>query len=505
MPNWIQFVLESSACLMLFYLGYLLFLRKETYFRLNRFYLVLSVILSFIIPALKITSPVVTKKAVTGLSLSPMSIPAANTWGIEETLLLIYALGAGLFLTRFIFHMVKLFFVIRKFGVQRVNGLKIVSVDKEFSPFSFLNYIFINSHKTPENNMRRIIAHESIHIKQHHTLDILIVELATIVQWFNPFVWPYKKSLQETHEYLADCGVIAQGFSPAKYQLLMFEQHVGLKLFEFANNFKQSQIKRRITMMTKIRSGSAARLKLLLVLPLATLLVIAFAEPRIADPQAGDTLGAGSAEIKDTESGVVNSPQEEEVKKKKQEQAKKDLQMLYEKEKALREEIAGTEDPDKKAELNSALKEIREKQKIMEQYVKTGQVPPPPPSSNKLKEEYRLLSEKADAIKSEMADVKDAEEKAELKEELEELLVRQEKIKASLAEADVSSGSTLDKLKKEYILLSEKAAQIKEKLAQTEDPEVKAQLKADLMAVQERMQMIKAKASELEKEGKKIK
>ncbi len=496
MPNWIHFVLESSACLMLFYLGYLLFLRKETYFRLNRFYLVLSIVFSFIIPALKITSPVVTKKAVIGPPLSPMSIPAANTWGLEETLLLIYVLGAGLFLARFIFHMVKLFFVIKKHSVQRVNGMKIVSVDKEFSPFSFLNYIFINSHKTPENNMRRIIAHESIHIKQHHTLDILIVELVTIVQWFNPFVWPYKKSLQETHEYLADCGVIAQGFNPAKYQLLMFEQHVGLKLFEFANNFKQSQIKRRITMMSKIRSGSAAKLKLLLVLPLASLLVIAFAEPRIADPQADDTLGGGSAGIKATDPGVVNTSQEEEVKEKKKEEAEKELKMLYEKEKALRKEITGTEDPDKKEELNSALKEIQEKQKIMEQYLK---------SDTKLKEEYTLLSEKADDIKSKLANVKDAEEKNELKAALEEVLVRQEKIKAKAAEADVSSESTLDKLKKEYILLSEKEAKIKEKLAHTEDPEIKAQLKADLNEVREKMQMIKAKAAKLEKEGDKIK
>lgn len=505
MPSFLRFILESSFCLILFYLSYLLFLRKETYFRLNRFYLVLSIVLSFIIPALKITSPVLTKKAVTGLSLSPMSIPAAKTWGLEESLLLVYALGAGLFLTRFIFHMVKLFFVIKKYGVQRINGVKIVSVDKEFSPFSFLNYIFINNRKTPEKNMRRIIAHESIHIKQLHTFDILIIELVTIVQWFNPFVWPYKKSLQETHEYLADFGVIAQGFSPAKYQLLMFEQHVGLKLFEFANNFKQSQIKRRITMMSKIRSRSASKLKLLLALPLALLLVLAFAEPKIVDSQVDDTLGTNTAGIKDTNPGVVSSSQEEEAKKEKQEKVEKELRMLKEKEKVLQEQIAGTQDPDKRAELNSALKEIQERQKIMEQYLKTGQLPSLSPSSQKLKEEYLLLSEKAEIIKSKLTKVQDEERKKELKAELEEVLKKQEKIKVVLAEAEVSSELTLDKMKKEYMLLSEKEAQIKEKLAQTEDPEVKAKLKVTLTDVQKKMEWIKAKASELKKETEKIK
>ncbi|MGD2295365.1 MAG: M56 family metallopeptidase, partial [Candidatus Aminicenantes bacterium] len=497
MTSFIQFVLESAGCLALFYLGYLLFLRKETYFKLNRVYLVLSIIVSFIVPAFKITSPVFTKKAVTGLHLYPMSVPAAKTWGLGETLLFIYAVGAGLFLTRFIFHMVKLSFVVKKYGIRRVNGVKIVSVDKDFSPFSFLNFVFINDRKITESNMRRIIAHESIHIKQHHTFDILLIELVTIVQWFNPFVWPYKKSLQETHEFLADCGVIAQGFSTAKYQLLMFEQHVGMKLFEFASNFKQSQIKRRITMMSKIKSRSAAKLKLLLVLPLASLLVLAFAEPRPADPQVAEALGADITGIKVTNTGAVNSGQEEEIKKKKLAQAEKELKMLYEKEKNLRKKLEKTKDPDKKAELKSSLRKVLEKQKVMEKYLKTGQLPPPPAppkpadapppppphDQSKLKQEYKLLSEKAEAIKAKLAKVKDAEKKAELEHALQEVLIKQVKIEASMAEADGSDGSTLDKLKKEYTLLSEKAEQIKAKLAQTDDPDDKAKLKEMLADV----------------------
>jgi len=298
MNSFALYLLESATCLALFYVGFRFFLRKETYFKLNRIYLVGSLLISLILPTFKVTSPIVTARAVEPMTFLPAYVAPVKTWGLGDTLLILYVLGAGVFLTRFVFHMIKLYFVVSKYKTTRLNGVNIVSVDKDFSPFSFLNYIFINDKNTSEHNMRRIIAHEFIHIKQYHTFDILLIELITVLQWFNPFVWPYKKSLQETHEFLADYGVIAQGFSTAKYQLLMFEQHVGVKLFEFANNFKQSQIKRRITMMSKIKSRGAAKLKLLLILPMATLLLLVFAEPKAADVQVAEALGADISGIK---------------------------------------------------------------------------------------------------------------------------------------------------------------------------------------------------------------
>ena len=91
-------------------------------------------------------------------------------------------------------------------------------------------------------DIKDIIEHEYVHIKQYHTFDILLLELILILQWFNPFVWPYKGSLKEIHEYLADDGVIAQGYDPAGYQMLILEQSVGVKLFGYSNSFNHSQI-----------------------------------------------------------------------------------------------------------------------------------------------------------------------------------------------------------------------------------------------------------------------
>lgn len=318
------------------------------------------------------------------MSLLMSSAAPVKTWGLGKTLLLLYAIGVGVFLARFIFHMVKLYFVGKKFRITRINGIRIVSVDKDFPPFSFLNYIFIKDKKLSEHNMRRIIAHEIIHIKQYHTFDILFIELITVLQWFNPFVWPYKKSLQETHEFLADYGVIAQGFSAAKYQLLIFEQHVGVKLFEFVNNFKQSQIKRRITMMSKIKSRGAAKMKLLLVVPMAAFLLLAFAEPK------ADAIRAKMEKIAVTiEKSEVKAALVEVLKKQDKIEAyladsngsnevnlkiddlKKQYNMLEEKAEDLRKQIKNTDDPDVKAKCKQMLADIQNKQRNIKEQAET--------------------------------------------------------------------------------------------------------------------------------------
>jgi len=368
--------------------------------------------------------------------------------------------------------------------------------------------------------MRRIIAHEEIHIKQYHTFDILLIELITVLQWFNP---PYKKSLQETHEFLADYGVIAQGFSTAKYQLLMFEQQVGVKLLEFTNNFKQSQIKRRITMMSKIKSRGAAKLKLLLIVPMATLLMLVFAEPKSADPQVAESLSADMLELKATGKTALSANQEvdkknEEELKKQMKKVKARLEALKKEERLIREKMDATENPKKKAEIKSLLKDVLTMQKVMAEALEKGVLPPPPkapnpplppPSEKKLKEEYMHLSEKEEAIRTELDKITDPKEKSELKTALVEVMNKQKKIKAYLAKSNGPSGLDfkIDDLKKEYITLEKKAGELRNQLKSTDDPDVKAKCKQMLSEIQKKQQWIKQKATALKagKEGKTIK
>src|SRR5512136_490167 len=258
MSDFLRYSLQSAVCLVFFYGAYCLFLKKETYFFLNRMYLVSSMLLALVIPVIHIPSPLLTVPAGgSGTSpVYPLTVAPRHIHG-GEIAMAAYLAGVLLFLTRFLLHLAKLHRVVRRNGIRWEYDMRVVSIDREFSPFSFLNVVFLNDRDIRADNLQRILAHERVHVQQYHSLDILLMELVIIFQWFNPFVWPYKKSLQETHEYLADEGVIAQGFSVTMYRLLVFEQHVGARLFELANNFKQSQIKRRLTMMSKIKSKNA--------------------------------------------------------------------------------------------------------------------------------------------------------------------------------------------------------------------------------------------------------
>ncbi|HSA94733.1 MAG TPA: M56 family metallopeptidase [Acidobacteriota bacterium] len=278
------YLVRSAAFLALFFAFYWVTLRKETYFVLNRAFLLAAATLSLALPLLRVPSPFFTT-VIDASTLGLYEVPTAGVAlarapGLLDVLTAIYAVGAGLFLILFLARLARLALLIGRCGCVRHQGLRVVLCGHPGESFSFFNYVFLNRSKVPEEDMDRVLAHELAHVRQLHSLDIVFSELLTVIQWFNPFVWPYRRSLRETHEYLADRAVIAQGCSLAGYQLLIVEQHVGGKLLELASSFRTSQIKRRIVMLSKQQTKGLARWKPLLVLPLAVALVLVFAESR---------------------------------------------------------------------------------------------------------------------------------------------------------------------------------------------------------------------------------
>ncbi len=283
MTNYFEYLIQSLICLGCLYSLYWFLLRKETFFVLNRIYLISSVILSVLIPLFKIsfdstqTSPIYTAMLETvtysGQSISRTinnSVPTINYISI------IYFTGAIVFLIRFVFQIFQIRYFIIKYGVSLYKGTKVVYIRKKYSTFSFFNIIFINNENISDEKMDKIIAHENIHIRQRHSIDVVFLEILCIFQWFNPFVWFYKHSIKEIHEYLADDGVLGQGYSKINYQNLLFVLITGMRLNEITNNFNHSLIKKRFIMMTKSKSAHRAKLKLLLVLPLTIMLIFAF-------------------------------------------------------------------------------------------------------------------------------------------------------------------------------------------------------------------------------------
>ncbi len=489
MSDLLRYILESGVCLAVFYVIYWLLLRDETYFLLNRFYLVSALALSFFIPGFKITSPFLGTRAVGGPALlSQVQAVPARSFGPGDFLVAAYVAGVLVFLLRFVFHLIKLRSVVRRHGLQVRGDIKVVSIDREFAPFSFLNVVFLNERGLNPDDLERILAHERVHIHQGHSLDVLLMELAIVLQWFNPFVWPYKKSLQETHEYLADHGVIAQGFSAVMYKRLVFEQHVGAQLFEFANNFKQSQIKRRLTMMSKIKSRNAAKLKLLFVLPLATLLVLAFAEPKPAG-----TLDHPTVPVLQEKAG---QGQESQVSKEKVAQAKDEYKKLKEKEMKLREKLEATDDTEAKKELKKSLETVLVKQEELKSYLAKAGTPPNPGHVD-LEAEYASLQKTEQKIREALAQTTDAKKQAELNKKLEMVLAKQADIKAQAKAGNPSSEPTLEGLKKQYMELDAKAEAVRAKLEKTTDDGQKAELEDMLKKIAMKQEQIKAKAQEM--------
>jgi len=401
MKPFLIYILQSGLCLAVFYTVYELFLKRETYFQLNRIFLVSGLLLSFLIPAFPITSPF--KTAAAPINSDFASIPSASARGFGSTdfLYVLYGIGVLVFLLRFGLQLAKLRRFVRTHGIRRLRGAKIVAADRLFPPFSFLDIIFINQGASLDANLLRILAHEQVHIRQQHTLDVLLMEIVLSLQWFNPFVWPYKKALQETHEYLADSGVIAQGFSSVKYQLLMFEQHVGASLFEFGNNFKKSQVKMRIMMLSKIKSPKAAKLKLLLALPLAIALVLIFAEPRVADGTSAFQEKSGSADP--TQAKIT--------------QIKEEFDKLIAVEQDLRWTLETAQDEITKKELAKKIETVIQKRQQLAVSHNANFIPSP----HELEVEFKELKEKEGVLLAELEKTMDESKKTDLMKTLENI------------------------------------------------------------------------------------
>ncbi len=290
MNNAVNFIIESGISLSLLAVIYVFFLRKETFFKLNRLFLLGSVLFSVVLPFLKFRIFNPRPVMLAEITVTPYRnlIEAVNVYShglsgsveqvILSTQLLVFAylVGVLIFASRFLFRVLQIIFIIRKNQVQELDGFKLVVLEKEISPFSFMKYVFINRTLQTTEGYDRMIDHELEHVKQGHSFDVIILEILTVFQWFNPFMWMLRRAIRENHEFLADQAVLTSGVNRGHYKKLLLNQFVGGQLV-IANNFNYSLIKNRIKMMSKIKSSKLAISKIVFGILVAAALVIAFA------------------------------------------------------------------------------------------------------------------------------------------------------------------------------------------------------------------------------------
>lgn len=294
------YILKSTICLTLFYLGFKALLSNDTFFRFNRWVLLGGVMICMLLPAIKIQTseplliqqPIIQlEKIIAGEDLGGIFIPGNNPveMAIPATARLTnidWGLLLGLFyLSGCVFCLLTTLLSFRKMFVLFGSGRKLqldcytlILLPEPVSPFSWGHYIIL-SEEDYEYYSDEILTHEIMHLKSHHSADLIFMEIILLLHWFNPAVWLLKRELKDIHEYQADKGVLALGIDATKYQLLLVKKAVGSSLYTLANSFNHSKIKKRITMMLKGKSNSWARLKLLLLVPVGLIVLNAFASP----------------------------------------------------------------------------------------------------------------------------------------------------------------------------------------------------------------------------------
>lgn len=296
------YILKSSVCLAAFYLFYRLLMARETFHRFNRFALLGILLLSCLLPLIEVNVKQEPEVRQTMLTLEQLLMMAdaessATVGAVEEATvtwvqmaLLAYLSGILFFAFRNACSLMRLLMLLKSGSRQHVDcylpgrreHVTLIVHNKEVAPFSWMKYIVI-SRKDLEENGREILIHELAHIRNRHSLDLLVADVCVFFQWFNPASWLMKQELQNIHEYEADEAVIEEGVDAKQYQLLLIKKAVGTRLYSMANSFNHSKLKKRITMMLKEKSSPWACLKYLYVLPVAAVAVTAFARPEVSE------------------------------------------------------------------------------------------------------------------------------------------------------------------------------------------------------------------------------
>lgn len=280
------YLLQVNVGLILFYALYKLVCTRDTFFRSRRFILIVSLVLPFILPFIDVREWLESRDRMIMLTHFDYSavLPeivvgseAAETGNrvfvLSEWIGYLYLAGVLVLLVRLVVQAFSLYRLIVRMPEKEINGVRVKCLNDPSGPFSFFRWIFMNPAAVKEDEISEILTHEMAHVKQHHSVDVLLAEMVSICCWINPFAWLLKREVRLNLEFLADRKVMEAGFATKSYQYhllgLAYNHKYGL-----SNNFNFSHLKQRIIMMNKKKSNAAGHIKYaLFVLPAFALLV----------------------------------------------------------------------------------------------------------------------------------------------------------------------------------------------------------------------------------------
>ena len=314
-------LLPIAATIAVLWLVYRLLFRNSNRLYFNRYFLLTSMLLALAMPLLGLLSGLEVPQMVTlkqslfnGMTLNEIVVTpdgqpmlpevtvttttAPSRFSIWQVIFGVYIIGAGVMTLLFLFKLGRLVALIIRSPKRKMDGCTAVFTGREQGSFSFFRYaIFPNENVDPD-----IMRHELSHIEHHHSWDILFAEVMMILQWFNPFIYLYKKELQSLHEYQADRDVVATGVDKKNYMMLILQQCTAVDFSGMSNNFSLILTKKRIKMITRNEKAKGLWWRLLATLPVLVVLLIANTKVTAQEKKAVDnpiTIEMGQFEIFD--------------------------------------------------------------------------------------------------------------------------------------------------------------------------------------------------------------
>lgn len=282
----IRWILFSTLATALFYVLYHLLFRRDSWLQLSRWYLISTLAFSLLYPFFRLPDAAIPpfhadvlvlpdiEYSISEPTPEPLSMPQEHVQpsGLNtgQIALIVYLVGAAISLFLLLTSIVRLLVKLHRLPYYRQGNIRISLLDDDAAPYSFFNHIVVGTKGIDERQLQCLLAHEELHVRQRHTIDLLSMRMMCCIAWFNPFAWLMLHELRAVHEYLAD-GAVLSAHDRKNYLGLLYQEAAGTGYGRITNNFKSINIKNRITMMNKQKSRYGAW-KLIAVLPMAALL-----------------------------------------------------------------------------------------------------------------------------------------------------------------------------------------------------------------------------------------
>ena len=273
MPHLILLLFKINIVLLLFSVTYYLILRKLTFYTANRVFLLFGILFSSAYPFIDLTAFMEKRDLIPKVlpeinrNLANLANNGFESFGWKVLMIIFY--GGVVFMAARLFIQ---FLSLRKLHNNSIptviDNLRVRILKENVSPFSFWQTIYVNPILHNKNDLDNILAHERVHVKEWHTLDIILSELCLVVYWFNPGVWLMKKAVRENIEFITDARILNKGIDKKTYQYSLLQVGTLQPSVALVSHFNLSDLKTRIVMMNRKRSASANLGRYLFAIPI---------------------------------------------------------------------------------------------------------------------------------------------------------------------------------------------------------------------------------------------